>query len=67
MVFSRVTLGYIVSKEGKLPDPKKILAIINMPIPKTPKDIQGLNGMVQFYRCFVHVFAFIMAPITKLL
>jgi hypothetical protein len=31
LVFSYVILGYIVSKEGKLPDPKKITTIVNMP------------------------------------
>jgi hypothetical protein len=46
---------------------KEILAIVNMPQPKTPKDIQVFNEMVQFYRCFIQNFAFIMAPITKLL
>jgi hypothetical protein len=33
MVFSRVILGFIVSKEGKLPGPKKIHAIVNMHVP----------------------------------
>ncbi len=32
MVFSRMILGFIGSKEGKLLDPKKIQAIIQMPI-----------------------------------
>jgi hypothetical protein len=36
MVFSGMILGYIVSKEGKLLNPKKIQAIINMPPPKNP-------------------------------
>jgi hypothetical protein len=39
LVYSRVILGYIVSKEGKLSNPKKIFAIVNMPPPKTRKDI----------------------------
>jgi hypothetical protein len=34
MVFSGMILGFIVSKEGKLLDPKKIQAIVNMPPPK---------------------------------
>ncbi len=42
---SSVIMGYMVSKEGKLFDPKKISAIIHMPILKTPKDIQVFNGM----------------------
>jgi hypothetical protein len=40
LVYSKVILGYIVSQEGKLPNPKKILIIINMPRLKTSKDIQ---------------------------
>jgi hypothetical protein len=36
MVFSMLILGFIVSKEGKLIDPKKIEAIVNMPPPKNP-------------------------------
>jgi len=36
---SCIILGYVVSKEDKLLNPKKILIIIHMPTPKTPKDI----------------------------
>jgi hypothetical protein len=36
MVFSRMILGFIISKEGKLPDPKKIQVKVNMPPPKYP-------------------------------
>ncbi len=37
-------LGFIVSKEGKLLDPKKIEAITNMPIPRNPQQIQYSMG-----------------------
>jgi primosomal protein N' len=59
-------LGFIVSKEGKLPNLKKIHAIINMPPPRNPQHIQVFNGMTQFYKCFIKKFVVIMAPITKL-
>jgi hypothetical protein len=36
MVFLGTTLGFIVSKKGELPNPKKIEAIVNMPPPKNP-------------------------------
>ncbi len=66
MVFSRMILGFIVSKEGKLLDPKKIHTIINMSPFKNPQQIQVFNGMAQFYKCFIKNFATIMAPIIKL-
>jgi hypothetical protein len=36
MVFSKMVLGFIVSKEGKLPYLKKIQAIVQMLIPINP-------------------------------
>jgi hypothetical protein len=43
-------LGFIVSKEGKILDPKKTKTLIKNFIPKTPHKIQVFNGMAQFYR-----------------
>jgi hypothetical protein len=37
MVFSRMILGFIVSKERKLPNLKKIQVIINVPPLKNPQ------------------------------
>jgi len=42
-------LRFIVSKEGKLLDPKKVEAIIKMPIPKNLHNIPVFNGLAQFY------------------
>jgi hypothetical protein len=38
-------LGFIVSKEVKTHDLKKIEALVKMLIPKTPQEIQVFNGM----------------------
>jgi hypothetical protein len=43
MVCSRTILGFIVSTEGKILDPKKIEALVKMLVPKTPQDIQVLE------------------------
>jgi hypothetical protein len=67
MVFSGMILCFIVSKEGKLLDPKKVETIIKMPVPKNPHDIQVFDILAQFYQCFVKKIAFIMAPITKIM
>jgi len=53
MVCSRTILRFIVSKKGKTPNPKKIEALINMKVLKTPQEIQVFNGMAQFYKCFI--------------
>jgi hypothetical protein len=45
MVFLGMILSFIVSKEGKLQNPKKIQTIVNMPPPKNPQQIQVFNGM----------------------
>ncbi len=66
MVFSRMILGFIISKKGKLSYPKKIQAIVNMPPPKNPQHIQVCNEMAQFYKCFIKKNIAIMAPIIKL-
>jgi hypothetical protein len=36
MICFGTTLGFIVSKEGKTLDPKKIEALVKMPMPKAP-------------------------------
>jgi hypothetical protein len=45
LVYSQNIWGFIVFKEGKNLDPKKIEAIINTPISTTPQEIQVFNGM----------------------
>ncbi len=45
MVISRTILDFIVSKEGKVMDPKKVEALVNMLVPTTPHEIQVFNGM----------------------
>jgi hypothetical protein len=50
MVFSRLILGFTISKKRKLSNPKNIQAIVNMPPPKNPQQIQVFNGMAQFYK-----------------
>jgi hypothetical protein len=44
LVYLGVILGYMISKAGKLPDPEKLLVIMNMTTLKTPKDIKFSMG-----------------------
>jgi hypothetical protein len=36
MVFPQLILRFMVSKEGKILDPQKVQAIVNMPVPSNP-------------------------------
>jgi hypothetical protein len=39
MVCSRTILGFIISKEGKTPGPKKIEVLVKMQVPNRPQEI----------------------------
>jgi hypothetical protein len=67
MVFLGLNLGLIISKEGKIPNPKK--GSSNNEYASTYKPIVDsiFDGMAQFCRCFIKNFAIIMARITKLM
>jgi hypothetical protein len=49
MVFSSIILGFIVSKEGKLLDPKRVEVIVKILVLKNPHDFQDFNNLAQFY------------------
>jgi len=53
LVFSGMILGFIVSREGKLLDPKKIKVFVNMSAPTISHEIYVFNGIVQFYCYFI--------------
>ena len=62
-----VFLGFVISSEGLAMDKDKIKSILEWPIPKNIKDLQGFLGLCNFYRKFIKNFAEIMEPLRKLL
>lgn len=60
-------LGHIVSSEGVKPNPSKIQAVQEFPIPKTPKEIKTYLGLLGYYRKFIPNFAKLTKPMTHCL
>lgn len=63
----RVLLGYIVSKEGKMANPKKVEVIINLLVPKDVKGIQQVLGHVGYCCILIEDFAIQALPLPNLI
>ena len=60
-------LGHIISAKGIEPDPAKIDAVKNFPVPKDAKSLQRFLGLASYYRRFVYNFSMKAAPLFNLL
>jgi hypothetical protein len=59
-------LGHIYTPQGIRPDPKKIKAVEEYPVPKIVRDIRALIGLAGYYRRHVRNFAELAKPLTNL-
>jgi hypothetical protein len=59
-------LGYVISSEGLLMDPKKVQAVTEWALPKTVRDVQCFLGFANFYRIFIKNYSQVAAPLTRL-
>lgn len=59
-------LGHIISGAGVSPDPDKIKAVIEWPIPRTPKEAKSFISFCSYYRPFVKGFARVAGPLYHL-
>jgi RNase H-like domain found in reverse transcriptase/Reverse transcriptase (RNA-dependent DNA polymerase)/Integrase zinc binding domain len=60
-------LGYWITRNGIMPVPKKIEAILKIAEPKTVKQLRSFIGLVNYYRDMWIRRSDILAPLTKLL
>lgn len=58
-------LGHVVTTDGVKPNPLKVEAVKNWPLPKTPKELKSFLGTISYYRRFIPGFANIAKPLTK--
>ncbi|KAI5752219.1 hypothetical protein M8J77_014983 [Diaphorina citri] len=57
-------LGHLVTPSGVKPNPDKINAVKNYPIPKNTKQLKGFLGLLGYYRKFIKNFAGLTKPLT---
>lgn len=60
-------LGHVITPFGIKPNPDKIQAILDYPIPRTTKQLKGFLGLIGYYRKFIKNFAKITKPLTSCL
>nr|CAN81302.1 hypothetical protein VITISV_024592 [Vitis vinifera] len=66
-VTSGKLLGYMVSERGIEVDPDKIRAILDMPTPRTEREVRGFLGRLQYISRFITRLTDICEPIFRLL
>jgi hypothetical protein len=59
-------LGYVLSRDGIKPQPKKVQAILALTPPQNVKQLHRFLGMVQYYRDIWARRSEILAPLTNL-
>lgn len=60
-------LGHIIGADGVRPDPNKIKAIQEFPVPRNSKNIKQFLGLTGYYRRFIPSFSKVAKPLTDLL
>ena len=66
-VTSGKLLGFMVSEKGIEIDPDKVKAIVEMPLPRTLKEIRGLLGRLNYIARFVSQLTDKCRPFFRLL
>ena len=60
-------MGYRIGRGCLKVDPDKVSAIVDFPLPKTPRQVRRFIGMANWYRSFINNFANMAGPLTDCL
>ncbi|GBG67036.1 hypothetical protein CBR_g78817 [Chara braunii] len=60
-------LGHVVTDKGLQPEPQKVAAVRDAPVPTTITQVRAFLGLASYYGRFIKSFAAIVGPLTNLL
>jgi hypothetical protein len=60
-------LGYVMTDTGEKPDPNKVKAVADWPLPQTAFEVCAFLGLANYFRKFIRGFAAMTAPLNNLL
>ncbi len=61
-----IVLGHVVTRQDSYPNPKKVQAVKNFPVPKSVTNVRTFSGLTGYYRNFVRGNAKIVVPLFNL-
>ena len=67
--FNRVEvkyLGHVITPHGISPNPARLLAVRDYPVPMSVKEVRQFIGLASYYRRFISGFANIAEPLHRL-
>ena len=59
-------LGHCISQQGVSPNPTKLTAVAEIPLPSNIKEVRTFLGLTGYYRRFIPNYATVAQPLTKL-
>ncbi len=60
-------LGFIVGGGNLKPDPTKVAAVLEWPVPKSKSELRSFLGLANYFRRFMHHYGSVCAPLNALL
>ena len=60
-------LGHVVSTDGVEPDPCKVSAVLDFPVPNSIKELKQFLGLTNYYQKFIYNYASIATSLLKVL
>ncbi|GBG62321.1 hypothetical protein CBR_g29929 [Chara braunii] len=60
-------LGHVVTDKGLQPEPQKVAAVRDAPVPTTITQVHAFLGLASYYRRIIKGFAVIAGPLTNML